>query len=200
MTSLKFRAADDAPARIRELEQRLADATASIQAAEATIGSIDSTIQARLAALNDEISRLAECNREAEAALESQGAQTRYWQTKAHELEAAVSALKSSRSWRVTAPLRALGTAARATQDQVLFRQLAGRVARFLYRKAPIGEANRQLLKRRIFESFPSVFQGTVAYQKWKQFQAEGQSLAVYRVDSAGAPPTPGPPLTTVSI
>ena len=209
MTSLKFRAADDAPARLRELEQRLADATASIQAAEATIGSIDSTLQAKLAALddeisalndeisalNDEISRLAECNREAEAALESQGAQTRYWQTKAHELEAAVSALKSSRSWRVTAPLRALGTAARATQDRVLFRQLAGRVARFLYRKAPIGEANRQLLKRRIFESFPSVFQGTGAYQKWKQFQAEGQALAVYRVDSAGAPPTPGPPL-----
>jgi len=87
-------------------------------------------------------------------------------------LENTKSALKfitSSKSWRVTSPLRAARRYT-ITIPNRLVRAAASKSARTLYKKIPLSQTQKQEIKNSIFLNMPLFFRKTRAYKDWELF------------------------------
>lgn len=73
-----------------------------------------------------------------------------------------LESIKRSRSWRLTAPLRGIGTAVRSA-----LRLIARRVLN-IYRRLPIGTVVKQRIKNFVFRLFGFGLQGWEPYMQWK--------------------------------
>lgn len=83
----------------------------------------------------------------------------------------------SSRSWRITAPLRVLAASVRQKRVIASARAIAARSARSGYRRLPLSDESKRKLKSWLFTSFPRLFRTTVAFQQWQAFQKESVLL-----------------------
>ena len=76
-------------------------------------------------------------------------------------------AMRSSTSWRVTAPLRAVRLALGKMRPRHRARVLASRMARFVYRCLPLSAPLRLRLKHFLFSALSRFVRHTGAYQAW---------------------------------
>ena len=81
--------------------------------------------------------------------------------------DAKLRAIRSSTSWRITAPLRFVRRAASRLQFRRRFRKVVSITARSLYRVLPISVGRKVKVKGWLFGSFPFLFGQTSAYRNW---------------------------------
>ena len=86
------------------------------------------------------------------------------------ERDGRIEGLHRSISIRITAPLRYLGRVSRWLLAEV--RTSASRIARGIYRRAPLPLSTKMRIKGRFFRLAPSLFRRTMAYQQWAAFTA----------------------------
>jgi len=87
-------------------------------------------------------------------------------------LNSRIEALIASRSWRITAPLRALGDAGRNV------RQTFNKAARSCYQMVPLPPGRKQKFKHFVFRYFGFACRGLTAYQLWKSYHELQQTLS----------------------
>ena len=92
------------------------------------------------------------------------------------ERDGRIEGLHRSISIRTTAPLRYLGRVSRWLLAEV--RASASRIARGIYRRAPLPLSTRMRIKGRLFRLAPSLFRHTMAYQRWAAFAAHAPDAA----------------------
>ena len=90
-------------------------------------------------------------------------------------LEAELARIHASRSWRVTAPLRALRRVAAPVWRNVVKRSLY-LLVRGLYRGLPVSDAVRFRLKAAVFRMCAPLLSRTGPYRRWQTFQQAGGS------------------------
>jgi 2-polyprenyl-3-methyl-5-hydroxy-6-metoxy-1,4-benzoquinol methylase/uncharacterized coiled-coil protein SlyX len=86
--------------------------------------------------------------------------------------DAKLRALRSSTSWRVTAPLRFLKTAATSLQPRRRLRKAISITATSLYKALPLSVGRKVKLKGWLFSAFPLLFGHTAAYRRWAALMA----------------------------
>ena len=96
------------------------------------------------------------------------------------ERDGRIEGLHRSTSMRVTAPLRYLGRVSRWLLAEV--RASASRIARDIYRRAPLPLSTKMRIKGRLFRLAPSLFRRTMAYRQWV-------ASAAHAPDAAGSLP-----------
>ena len=109
---------------------------------------------------------------------------------RARYAEHAVDMMWASTSWRLTAPVRALGMALRRPASG------EGRLdhlGRALYRRVPLSPATRLQLKKVIFERFGWAFRSTAAYERWRAFTTRADEVPDAESGTAPAAVTPLP-------
>jgi len=168
---------------IQRLVEGALDFRERLKAAEAALLDSEAARRALQASLNENES----ATRSVQASLQHEVSTSRYWQARAGELEYFIADLQNSRSWRITAPLRAAGTAARAVRASFTPRRFASGTGRLVYRNLPIGDANRYRLKDWVFESFPGVFGTSAAYKRWQDFRDKGKETHRYSFENVRA-------------
>jgi glycosyltransferase involved in cell wall biosynthesis len=88
------------------------------------------------------------------------------------DLKAQIEGYESSRSWRLTAPLRA----GRRLVDSVIrglwFRAALSQFAHFAYRRLPLRTTTKVSIKASIFRKFGALFRDTVSYQRWEALES----------------------------
>ena len=92
------------------------------------------------------------------------------------ERDGRIEGLHRSISIRITAPLRYLGRVSRWPLAEV--RASASRIARGIYRRAPLPVSTKIRIKGRLFRLAPSLFRHTMAYQRWAAFTAHAPDAA----------------------
>jgi glycosyltransferase involved in cell wall biosynthesis/GT2 family glycosyltransferase len=80
-------------------------------------------------------------------------------------LEAEIALYKTSKSWRLTAPLRGLRRAASDLKGWSV--RLLSKAGRSLYHHMPLSTRRKMWLKSFIFSSFGSIFKNTASYRNW---------------------------------
>ena len=88
------------------------------------------------------------------------------------QLNETIRALRESRSWRITAPLRRLGQAVSGFARPAGVRAAVSDSVRFAYRLLPVPGGLKRGGKALLFRSFPRLFSGTVAYRDWQVFES----------------------------
>ena len=76
-------------------------------------------------------------------------------------------AMRSSTSWRVTAPLRFVKAAASSLHPLRRLRKAVSITATLLYRALPVSVGRKVKLKRWLFSALPFLFRHSAAYRKW---------------------------------
>jgi O-antigen biosynthesis protein len=98
--------------------------------------------------------------------------------------EALIHQLKSSTSWRITAPLRWIRKALAPRTWKVML----GRGVKFSYEKLPLPMHRRLALKGRVFRALAPLIRNTRAYRAWHAFEAH-RGLTDMRDSSAASSP-----------
>ena len=171
----------DREARIGALGDELADREARIGALgdeladrEARIGALGDELadrEARIGALGDELA-------DREARIGALGDELA-------DREARIGALYNSRSWRMTSPLRSVG---RATRRSARFtRRIISKIVRRAWNLIPIPPVAKTLVKDRLFERMPRLFQHSYAYQIWRQTKKSSVSVHAFQTDGVNA-------------
>ena len=151
----------------RQLSQRqteLNDARAQLEATSNQLAALKASLTAEVATLtqqrDEQLQARTQLQRHSEAQAEA-----------LVRLDAALVGVRNSTSWKITAPLRLAGKAARGMV--YLLRQstvLPKRVARGTYRLLPA--VWREAIKHALFSELPWVFRRTYAYQSWLACQS----------------------------
>jgi len=102
---------------------------------------------------------------------ESQQERWQRLQAENAKLKASIQELYASRSWRLAAPLRFFGTLLRNIRSLIQAARLAPRLIRHVYKLAPVPLTLKVRIKGWMFLRFPAVFEHTVAYRDWHQFE-----------------------------
>ena len=92
------------------------------------------------------------------------------------ERDGRIEGLHRSTSMRATAPLRYLGRVSRWLLAEV--RASASRIARGIYRRAPLPLSTKMRIKGRFFRLAPSLFKRTMAYRQWVASAAHAPGAA----------------------
>ena len=92
------------------------------------------------------------------------------------ERDGRIERLHRSISMRTTAPLRYLGRVSRWLLTEV--RASASRIARGIYRRAPLPLSTKMRIKGRLFRLAPSLFRRTMANQRWVASAAHAPDAA----------------------
>lgn len=106
------------------------------------------------------------------------------------ELRQALDAFRASRSWRITAPLRAVSGAVRSGGALAPLRAVASKTMRRVYRGLPMSFESKRRIKDWVFRNMPGPFESTAAYRQWKAFTAETLALRTMRFDPPPAVPS----------
>ena len=85
---------------------------------------------------------------------------------------AKLRAMRSSTSWRVTAPLRFVKSAATSLQPRRRLRKAVSITATLLYKALPLSVGRNVRLKGWLFSAFPILFGHTAAYRNWAALMA----------------------------
>lgn len=72
----------------------------------------------------------------------------------------------SSKSWRMTAPLRAIRRSMNLSYS--LYRQVSSNLSRWIWRCLPISMQSKMAIKDMLFKKFPFLFGHTLAYSAWQ--------------------------------
>lgn len=141
--------------------ERQAQAATSAQARLATLVDREAELAGALAASQGEVALLTNARSELEQSHESLRQQT-------ERLQATIEEILASTSWRITTPVRALGTLIGNAAT------LPGRTRRHAWKNAvriwhvlPLGHAMKRQLKNALFERFPRLLANTDAYKTW---------------------------------
>ena len=158
--------------RIEGLSEALAERDGRIEGLSETVAERDGRIEGLSEALAERDGRieglseaLAERDRRIEGLSEALA-----------ERDGRIEALHRSISMRTTAPLRYLGRISRWLLAEV--RASASRIARGIYRRAPLPLSTKMHIKGRLFRLAPSLFKHTMAYQRWAAFTARAPDAA----------------------
>ena len=98
-------------------------------------------------------------------------------------LNQAVMDLRTSNSWRMTAPLRKARRASFAVLRKS--RSLVSRTVRTLYRRVPLSFKVKMRLKDRLFRLLPFLFRHTWAYRTWKTVDQDAPTSTSARLSSS---------------
>ncbi|RUY57908.1 glycosyltransferase [Mesorhizobium sp. M7A.F.Ca.CA.001.09.2.1] len=105
-----------------------------------------------------------------------------------------LDAVYASTSWRVTKPLRGIGSRVRAIGDvRIRLRRLAIRGAYGCWHNLPLSIDLKRKLKRAAFSTFPSLFGVTNAYRAWRSMEAPQAPVGSNEMVLRGALVSSGP-------
>ncbi len=153
-----------------ERERQIAGLNQAVAERDAHIASLDETVagrDGRIAHLDRKVDkRDAKITLLERAMTQRDGKIARLIQAVAAR-EAKLNAMRSSTSWRVTEPIRALRAALARVRPRYRARVLASRTARFVYRRLPLSAPRRLMLKYFVFSSLSRFVRHTGAYQAW---------------------------------
>lgn len=109
-------------------------------------------------------------------------------------LHEVLDAVYASTSWRVTKPLRGIGSRVRAIGDlRIRVRRLAIRGAYGCWHNLPLSIDLKRKLKRAAFSTFPSLFGVTNAYRAWRSMEAPQAPVGSNEMVLRGALVSSGP-------
>jgi O-antigen biosynthesis protein len=158
------------------LEQRLADRDALVARQHDERARLDQVLANRDATLAVQRDELEEASRQMAAkaaefaALADAHEEQIAWGKTLHRrvggLELELGGVYASRSWRLTAPLRLVRRAGRASRDGV--RRLASRLARTVYHGAPLPMGGKRRIKDALFRRAAPLIRHTMAYRAWQ--------------------------------
>ncbi|MGH8589673.1 MAG: glycoside hydrolase family 99-like domain-containing protein [Gammaproteobacteria bacterium] len=155
---------------IAEREREIAGLNQAVADRDAHIASLNETVagrNGRIAHLERKVDkRDAKITRLERAMTQRDGKVARLIQAVAAR-EAKLNAMRSSTSWRVTAPLRAVRAALAKMRLRYRARVLASRTARFVYRRLPLSVPRRLMLKHFVFSALSRFVRHTGAYKAW---------------------------------
>ena len=190
-TELRLTLAEEAArARDAEARSRIEDLAARTRAAEA--GAVRATLmheQAASALTSEREQGRADAQRFAADAA-AQRVMVERLERETADLRQSLDAMRASRSWRITAPLRAVSGALRSGGALALLRAVAAKTVRRVYRGLPVSFESKRKVKDWVFRRMPGPFEGTAAYRQWKAFTAETSALRTMRFDPPPAIPS----------
>ena len=98
-----------------------------------------------------------------------------------------IEAVRRSKSWRITAPLRR----GRTIAILVLAKRRAGfsRIARAVYHRIPLPYSFKTRIAVSLFRSIPFLFEHTAAYRKWSTLDSEGNRRATEEARASRSTP-----------
>lgn len=113
------------------------------------------------------------------------------------ELRLVIDALKSSTSWRVTAPLRWMVHVIRGRASLPV--TALGNALRRLYLAIPASMATKIAVKRWLFLRLPLVFSRSEAYRNWERFESRNRAAESLWAFSRSDPPASPSPVSSFS-
>jgi O-antigen biosynthesis protein len=133
-------------------------------------------VQGRVEELSASLERLANELRAARLRVDEAERAARADCYRAQAAETRLGAVFNSRSWRLTAPVRLLGTGARNARSMV--RRAVLRSSQAVWRLLPLGREAKDALKAGVFPLLAPLISGTGVYRRWTEYERARAELA----------------------
>lgn len=85
------------------------------------------------------------------------------------ECEETITAIRASKSWRITAPLRIMKTT--GSQTIIQFHRMSGKIIRRIYHSLPLSYYKKAELKDWTFRNFSALVSWTNTYKRWAEYK-----------------------------